>query len=202
METDGFLIPALPARTTIEVQRSRFITDVFHADDANKAKESLMAIRREFPDANHHCWAYQLGPPGDTRMIGMSDDGEPHGTAGRPMLNCLIHSEFGEIVAVVTRYFGGTKLGKGGLVRAYTQAVNTGLQALKTKVKIERETLSFSFEYAHLGAIEMLMEETNVVVESKVFSERVSISAQVPRLTRSEFEAQLVNLTFDQVVFS
>ncbi|NLG62975.1 MAG: hypothetical protein GX539_12100, partial [Candidatus Cloacimonetes bacterium] len=100
------------------VQRSRFIATLAHAPDVESARAFIEEVRAEFPDATHNCWAFVAGPPGSTSHVGFSDAGEPHGTAGRPMLDVLLHSGIGEVAAVVTRYFGGVKLGKGGLVRA------------------------------------------------------------------------------------
>src|SRR5690606_7146777 len=107
-------------------------------------------LRAEYPDATHNCWAFVAGPPGDTASIGMSDAGEPHGTAGRPMLDVLLHSDVGEVVAVVTRYFGGTKLGTGGLVRAYGGAVQHALAELPTTLHVERTRLAFTTGYAEV----------------------------------------------------
>ena len=104
-------IPASLHRVEQEIERSRFITTVAPAPTVEEAKAFIARIREEFPDANHNCWAYVVGPPGSTGMAGMSDDGEPHGTAGRPMLTALLHGNVGDVAVVVTRYFGGTLLG-------------------------------------------------------------------------------------------
>ena len=92
-----------------------------HVPTEEDAKIFIARIKDEFPDATHHCWAYVAGPPGDTAQIGMSDDGEPHGTAGKSILTVLLYSEIGETVAVVTRYFGGTKLGTEGAGKSLFQ---------------------------------------------------------------------------------
>ncbi|MEH6457607.1 MAG: YigZ family protein, partial [Cocleimonas sp.] len=118
-----YKIPAKQHRHETIIKRSRFITTIAHASSADEANAFIASIKKEFPDASHNCWAYVAGPAADSAKIGMSDDGEPHGTAGKPMLNVLLHSDIGEIVAVVTRYFGGTKLGPGGLVKAYSGSV-------------------------------------------------------------------------------
>jgi len=100
-------------------------------------------------------------PPGDTARIGMSDDGEPHGTAGKPILTVLLHSEIGEIVAVVTRYFGGTKLGTGGLVRAYSGSVKNALAGLSIKEKRNVITLTAIFDYSKILAVRQMIESFN-----------------------------------------
>ncbi|HEX5751256.1 MAG TPA: YigZ family protein [Archangium sp.] len=96
-------IPARLHRVEQELERSRFITTVAPAPTVEEAKAFIARVREEFPDANHNCWAYVVGPPGSTGMAGMSDDGEPHGTAGRPMLTALLHGNVGDVAVVVTR---------------------------------------------------------------------------------------------------
>ena len=131
-------IPAGEYRQEEEISRSRFITTVAPARTLDEAQQFIQRIREEFPDATHNCWAYVVGPPGSTARIGMSDDGEPHGTAGKPMLGMLLHGDTGDTVAVVTRYFGGTKLGTGGLVRAYGGCLQRALQAMPRAARVER----------------------------------------------------------------
>lgn len=116
-----FSIPAVgpdnPHRTEAVIRRSRFLAQGCHCVSRADAIKFVDAIRAVNPDATHNCWAYQAGAPGDTAAIGSSDDGEPRGTAGRPMLNALLHSGIGQICVVVSRWFGGVKLGVGGLAR-------------------------------------------------------------------------------------
>ena len=123
-------IPARTHRVEEEIQRSRFITTLAHTPTLDEARAFVQQMKAEFGDASHNCWAYVVGPPGSSAQIGMSDDGEPHGTAGKPMLTVLLHADVGDVTAVVTRYFGGTKLGKGGLVRAYSGGVQQALATL------------------------------------------------------------------------
>ncbi|GHB20678.1 IMPACT family protein [Salinicola rhizosphaerae] len=122
----------------IEVERSRFLCWLCHAPDMAAAEWLLGEARTTHPEASHHCSAFIAGPPGEQIAIGFSDDGEPGGTAGRPMFQALEGSQLGQIAAVVTRYFGGTKLGTGGLVRAYTRAVLDALETLPRRDFIER----------------------------------------------------------------
>ncbi len=104
MSESRYPIPAGVHRAQETIQRSRFITTLSHAPGAVVAHEFVKQIRDEFPDATHNCWAFAAGPPGSTSHVGLSDDGEPHNTAGKPMLNTLLHSGVGEIAAVCTRY--------------------------------------------------------------------------------------------------
>ena len=123
-------VPAAAHRVEQEISRSRFITTIGRAPTVEEAQAFIRAVADEFRGATHNCWAYVVGPPGDTGRIGMSDAGEPHGTAGRPMLNALLHAPVGDVVAVVTRYYGGTKLGTGGLVRAYSSTLQLALDGM------------------------------------------------------------------------
>jgi len=115
---DSYKTPSKKQRFELEIKRSRFITTVEKVSEKQHALRFITEQQKEMPDANHHCWAMIAGQPDDIYQHDQSDDGEPKGTAGKPMLNVLSHSGFGNIVVVVTRYFGGIKLGTGGLVRA------------------------------------------------------------------------------------
>ena len=99
-------IPAETCRVAEEIKRSRFITTVAYTPTPEDARAFIDRVRAEFPDAGHNCWAYVAGPPGSTLTVGMSDDGEPRGTAGKPMLSVLLNSGVGDLAAVVTRYWG------------------------------------------------------------------------------------------------
>ncbi len=134
---DRYPIPAARARAELVIERSRFVCTVSRAESPDAAHAFIKEMQGEFANATHNCWAFVAGPPGSTARIGMSDDGEPHGTAGRPMLTVLMHSGVGEIAAVVTRYYGGTKLGTGGLVRAYSAAVQEALARLERRERVD-----------------------------------------------------------------
>jgi uncharacterized YigZ family protein len=195
--TDGsrYLVPASQHRVERMVQRSRFITDATRAVSAEDAHAFVAQIRDEFPDATHHCWAFTAGPPGDTAHVGMSDDGEPHGTAGRPMLTTLLHGGVGEIVAVCTRYFGGVKLGTGGLSRAYSGGVKQVLETLPTVERVERIGLWVVLAYSEVDGFRRLAEESDVLIEDETFAADVSFLVGVPSMDRAAFEAALAELT-------
>ncbi len=111
------------------VKNSRFIARVQPVSNREQVNAAVAQARADYPDARHYCWAYLLGQPRDARSAGMNDDGEPAGTAGKPILNVLQHGHLGDVLVIVTRYFGGTKLGAGGLVRAYSAAARQVLDA-------------------------------------------------------------------------
>ena len=188
-------IPSRIFRVEELIQRSRFITTAAHAPDANAANAFVDSVRELFPDATHHCWAFVAGPPGSTAHIGMSDDGEPHGTAGRPMLTVLLHSGVGEVVTVCTRYFGGVKLGTGGLSRAYAGGVKLLLQTLPTELKIKRVHVSVRVAYPHVESLQRLLDDLEVVVEHEEYGEEVRYQIAVPAMTLETLREQLAQLT-------
>lgn len=191
----GFPIPAENHRTETTIERSRFIASLAHATTAAEARAFIDGIRAEFPDATHNCWAFVAGPPGDSASVGMSDAGEPHGTAGRPMLDVLIHSGVGEIVAVVTRYYGGTKLGTGGLVKAYGGAVQQALASLTTRRRVLRATVTIDVTYADIDALKRALEEFDAEVLSEKYDERVRYEAAVPLDVLESFTHSIINRT-------
>jgi uncharacterized YigZ family protein len=177
------------------IQRSRFITTFAHAPDAEAAHAFVATIRDEFPDATHNCWAFVAGPPGGTTHIGMSDDGEPHGTAGRPMLTTLLHGGVGEVVAVSSRWFGGVKLGTGGLSRAYASGVKLGLASLPTEEKVERVTLVITLAYPDVDAVQRVIAEREVLVEDETYDAQVQYTCAVPVSEIGAFAASIADAT-------
>lgn len=157
-------------------------------------------MRAEFPDATHNCWAYVAGPPGDTASIGMSDAGEPHGTAGRPMLDVLLHSGVGEVVAVVTRYYGGTKLGTGGLVKAYSSSVQQALASLPTVLRVDRTELEIAIGYADVETLRRTVAEFHAEVNDERYGEMVVYLVGVPVHLIDGFVGAVVDRTAGRAV--
>jgi len=194
-----YKIPAKRYRTEETIKRSRFIATLAHAFTEEDAKAFISIIKKEFPDATHHCWAYVAGPPGDTARIGMSDDGEPHGTAGKPILTVLLHSEIGEIVAVVTRYFGGTKLGKGGLVRAYSGSVKNALAGVSVKEKRDVITLTAILDYSRIIAVKQMIESFNSEIIEETYEADVSFKIELPKNNKDRFIRAITDLTGGEI---
>jgi len=190
-----YSIPAKPYRTAETIKRSKFIVSLAHAATEADAKAFINSIRTEFPDATHNCWAYVAGPPGDSSRVGMSDDGEPHGTAGKPMLTVLLHADIGEIVAVVSRYFGGTKLGTGGLVRAYSDAVKNALTDLVIKDKREVIALIAIFDYPKVTHIKQMMDSFDAQIIEEKYEADVTFKLEIPKNAEKSFIRSITNLT-------
>jgi uncharacterized YigZ family protein len=177
------------------IDRSRFLCTITRVANTEEAQAFVKTMNAEFPDATHNCWAYVVGAPGSSNVIGMSDDGEPHGTAGRPMLTVLLHSGIGEIAAVVTRYYGGTKLGTGGLVKAYGGAVQECLASLPTEMRVDTVLATFDVSYAQIGAVQQLLPTLEAAVVSQEFREQAAFTVKLPRSEASALRSAIGNLT-------
>ncbi len=163
------------------IDRSRFRCTIERVRTTEEAQGFVKEMQATYPDATHNCWAYVVGAPGSTDRIGMSDDGEPHGTAGRPMLTVLAHSGIGEIAAVVTRWYGGIKLGTGGLVKAYGGAVQEALASLPTAERVDTADMKFEVSYAQVGAVLQLLPTVPAEVLAQEFAAGASFVVRVPR---------------------
>ena len=159
----------------LEIKHSRFITLVTHTKTINQSDELLQQVRALHKKANHHCWARICGPRSERLAWGSSDDGEPKGTAGRPMLNVLEHSELCEVTVVVTRYFGGIKLGTGGLVRAYSQAVQEALTQLPILEYVTHYPFKLNVPHPQVGDIEQLLAKLQINVQQRLWTDELLI---------------------------
>mgnify|MGYP001823730215 CR=1 FL=1 len=198
--SDRYPIPAARYRVEEEINRSRFITTVAHTPTVEEARAFTQAVRAEFADASHNCWAYVAGPPGSTAQIGMSDDGEPHGTAGKPMLTVLLHSGVGEICAVVTRYFGGTLLGKGGLVKAYSGGVQLALESMPRSERVSSADVTLVIDYSAITPLQRLLPDYEVAVNGEEYGVDVTYLLTLPLEQLDDFLAAVTELTNGQAL--
>lgn len=187
--TDGYLVPAETVRTELIIKKSRFLTTIQRATAVSAARESIAALRAAMPDANHHVYAFRVGF-GKSVTEGMSDDGEPKGTAGPPTLAVVRGSDVGDILLVTARYFGGTKLGTGGLVRAYTESAQEALRELRTELKVERQLVGIELPYSFYDIVKLMIERHNGTIEDETFEVQVLVIARfiVPDLQRFSTE--------------
>ncbi len=197
-----YRIPGSTHRTSETINRSKFIATLGHASSPGDAKSFIRRIKSEFSDATHNCWAYQAGPPGDEVHVGMSDDGEPRGVAGGPMLKILVHSGVGEIVAVVSRWYGGVKLGKGGLVRAYGGAVKKALASLDLVEKRALIELNISVAYPDIKAVKRIAKSLDAAVTGERYEERCALVLSAPVKNEEELRLALTSQTRGDVRFS
>ncbi|MEO8881427.1 MAG: YigZ family protein [Gemmatimonadaceae bacterium] len=180
--SDGarYPVPAARHRAEQTIDRSRFICTVQRVRSAADAQEFLREMNDEFADATHNCWAYLVGAPGSTDRIGMSDAGEPHGTAGRPMLVVLQHSGVGDIAAIVTRYYGGTNLGTGGLVKAYGGTVQLALVTMARAERIDYAEMMVVVGYESISVVQQLLLRHEAASLTEDYGERATFRLRVP----------------------
>jgi uncharacterized YigZ family protein len=178
----------------LEVKRSKFLTFAAPASTREEADNFIRSLRNQHPRANHVCWAYIAGAP-NTTIRSMSDDGEPSGTAGMPMLKILEYSGCGNIVVAIVRYFGGTKLGTGGLQRAYSDAVTLVLADLPMKLKVDRTNLQLIYDYSHDGIISRLLERYDIEDIDPNYTYQVTLSLAIASSELDTFKTELTNIT-------
>lgn len=176
-----------------EVNRSRFLCALAPAATEEEAQAFVARIRKEHPGANHNCWAYVIGSDGGIQKA--SDDGEPGGTAGVPMLQMLTRREMRYVVAVVTRYFGGTKLGAGGLIRAYGGAVGEALDALGTVTRKRFRLVTVTTDHQRAGRLENELRTGGRGVREVRYGAEVTIELGLPEADLADFRAWLADTT-------
>jgi len=171
----------------IEIKKSKFITFLYTVDNLQSVKEKLEYVKKEYKDATHYCYAYIIH-----NMEKMSDDGEPSGTAGMPILNVLQKEQLQNILCIVVRYFGGIKLGSGGLIRAYSKACKEALQ--KTPIKVLRKgyEVAYSFDYKHNKQVDHLLQD--VVIYNKIFQDKATYYFKITQELLKAIEPQLLLL--------
>lgn len=192
-------VPASRTRVEETILRSRFITTAAAAATPDEARAFIAEIRAELADASHNCYAFVAGPPGSSGQIGMSDDGEPSGTAGRPMLAVLLGSGVGDIAVVVTRYWGGIKLGTGGLVRAYGGGVKAALAALPVREKIIYADLLATGPYHWVTPVTRALAGYEAQIADQTFAADVTWQLRVPEERAAELAAALVSLSHGEI---
>jgi uncharacterized YigZ family protein len=173
------MIPAKKVQSEYSIKKSRFISMVFPVENDGEVRSHLKELRAEHSASSHVVWSYVLGDAGT--LYGLSDDGEPHGTAGRPVLEVLKGSGLTYTALFVIRYFGGTKLGTGGLVSAYTQAAQDVLAHVESVEKIDTAEFSLICTYSQYEGLKALLIQNEALDCVEEFSENIEISGRVPR---------------------
>ena len=191
-------VPAHEIRRELIVANSRFISTLSPAFSVEEAKTFILRIKAEFPDASHNIPLYIIGH-GDSETAHCSDAGEPSGTAGRPGLTVLRGSGLGDVAVVVTRYFGGTKLGTGGLVRAYSEAVRLVVESVPRAKKVLTHTIMLAFPYTYLERVRLLVASQAGTVLDEEFASDVTLTAGIMVEKLPAFQDSLSDLTKGKV---
>ena len=186
-----YLVPKSAVVFEEEIKKSRFITYLQRTEGLEEAKAFWAKIKLEHSSARHHCWATVAGKPTDSQQLGFSDDGEPAGTAGKPMLNALLGCGVGEISVVVVRYFGGTLLGTGGLVRAYGNGVQQALKLLETETKVERTPFQLDCDYDQFSLVQLLCEKYQIEIISQAFQAQIHLTLGISEKMVELFSTEL-----------
>jgi uncharacterized YigZ family protein len=191
-------VPAQEGRRELVVENSRFISSLAPVFSVEEAKAFIARIKAEFPDASHNVPLYLIGH-GDSEITHCSDAGEPSGTAGRPALAVLRGSGLGDVAVVVTRYFGGTKLGTGGLVRAYSEAVRLVLEGVPRAQKRLTHTIMLVFHYTYLERVRLLLAAQEGKILDEDFAADVTMTAYITVEKLPAFQASMSELTNGKV---
>lgn len=188
-----FLIPNNVVETEYTIKKSRFISRAAPAKSRTQAMQQLQQAKLDYPDARHHCWVYLLGDNEANSTAAMSDDGEPAGIAGKPMLNVIQHKKVGNIMIIVIRYFGGIKLGAGGLVRAYSTAAQQAMELLILEKPIPMSRCVVILSFSQEQSLRHFAAQHQAQLIEVIYSEKVSVELLMPEqhLTALENEAAM-----------
>jgi uncharacterized YigZ family protein len=190
-----FTLPSA-LRAELEIRKSRFIAYAIPVADRDAAMDELRRLREEHPTATHVCWALLAGG-----QSGMSDDGEPSGTAGRPILEVLRHHDLDGVLAAVVRYYGGVKLGAGGLVRAYTDAIATALQDAPRVERVALASLSVEIGYPDEARVRRWIEQENHALETSAYGMSVQLTIRMPVTAIDAARQALRDMTQGRAIF-
>ena len=162
--------------TRLEIKKSDFITYAYPVTSREQAMFHVEQLRQKYADARHHCWAYIIGDPNNTTSAGFDDDGEPNGTAGRPILNVLQHKSIGNVIVIVVRYFGGIKLGAGGLTRAYAGSAQAAVDEMILLPYVPMTQVQILAEFATEAQCRYVVESLNGSIDDVTYSKQVTLT--------------------------
>ncbi len=194
------LVPVNFPTVEISIKGSKFLAEAFSLESQAQAREILKSQKAKYADATHVCHAFICGK--NAEFMGMSDDGEPGGTAGRPMLDVLKGSGATNLMVTVTRWFGGTLLGTGGLVKAYSQAVKDLLAETKFEELVEKSPFSFETDYSFYKSAKKILEGFSISELKENFSEGVRLSGMIPSADYAALSAQIFDKSNGRVKIS
>ncbi|SEA96052.1 uncharacterized protein, YigZ family [Alkalimonas amylolytica] len=189
-----------PVKHSMTEKNSDFLAFLQPVQNRDEAMQWVEQYRARYRDASHVCWAYSIGNTRQPEAQACSDDGEPSGTAGRPMLHVLTERELGNSLAVVVRYFGGVKLGAGGLVRAYSAAVSQAAQLAELATVSPQTELAIQLGFADESKVRQLLSEYQGELISSDYSHLVTLTIRLPQSAEAAFCQQLSNLTAGSAV--
>ena len=200
MSSQRYKILYKEGEAEISEKKSRFIAHIAPAQTEEEAQDFVEKIKKQYWDARHNCWAYSIGEK--QPALRCSDDGEPSGTAGRPILEVINGKELTNILIVVTRYFGGTLLGTGGLVRAYSQSAQAGIMASKVIRKEVGYRVSIDTDYNGIGKLQYVAMQNNIAILDTQYTDKVQMILLVPIEQTESLLKEVTEATAGQSVWS
>ncbi|GAP73337.1 YigZ family protein [Candidatus Symbiothrix dinenymphae] len=186
---DEYKTIAAPAEGTFTEQRSKFLAFAMPVQTAEQARECVADCRKKYYDARHVCWAYVLGA--DRTEFRANDDGEPSSTAGKPILGVINSNELTDILILVVRYFGGVKLGTGGLIAAYRAAAQAAIANAQVITKTAEETITITFDYEQLNSVMRIVKDEQLQILSQNFDTVCEMTLRVPRSGVEDLKKQV-----------
>jgi uncharacterized YigZ family protein len=189
----SFKTPLDTSHTEVEIKKSRFIGFAKKALTRREAMDFINELKKSYPDARHVCWGYLIGDPKNSTNSGCNDDGEPSGTAGKPILSQINYSNIGNIVVVIVRYFGGIRLGAGGLVRAYRESAQKTLKALVVEEHIPRVEISLTFPFKEENNLRKIVASLQGKILEVLYSSKVKSTVSLPKDSLSKLQQEINN---------
>jgi len=177
--------------TRLEIKKSEFIAYAYPVTSREQAMFHVEQLREQYPDARHFCWAYIIGDPDNTTSAGFDDDGEPSGTAGRPILNVLQHKSIGNVIIVIVRYFGGIKLGAGGLTRAYSGSAQAAVDEMILNPYVPMTQIQILAEFATEAQCRYMIESLGGHIDDVAYSKQVTLTATLAEADIENLKARL-----------
>ncbi|WP_298737365.1 YigZ family protein [uncultured Psychrobacter sp.] len=180
-----------PVTARLEIKKSEFIAYAYPVNSREQAMFHVEQLREKYPDARHWCWAYIIGDPDNTTSAGFDDDGEPNGTAGRPILGVLQHKSIGNIIIIVVRYFGGIKLGAGGLTRAYAGSAQAAVDQMILQPFVPMTQVQILADFATEAQCRYVVESLEGTIEDVAYSKQVTLTVTIAEVDIETLKTEL-----------
>ena len=180
-----------PVTAQLEIKKSEFIAYAYPVNSREQAMFHVEQLREKYPDARHWCWAYIIGDPDNTTSAGFDDDGEPNGTAGRPILGVLQHKSIGNIIIIVVRYFGGIKLGAGGLTRAYAGSAQAAVDQMILQPYVPMTQVQILADFATEAQCRYVVESLEGTIEDVAYSKQVTLTVTIAEVDIETLKTEL-----------
>ncbi|WP_348654421.1 YigZ family protein [uncultured Psychrobacter sp.] len=180
-----------PVTARLEIKKSEFIAYAYPVNSREQAMFHVEQLREKYPDARHWCWAYIIGDPDNTTSAGFDDDGEPNGTAGRPILGVLQHKSIGNIIIIVVRYFGGIKLGAGGLTRAYAGSAQAAVDQMILQPFVPMMQVQILADFATEAQCRYVVESLEGTIEDVAYSKQVTLTVTIAEVNIETLKTEL-----------